>query len=247
MYKKIFFILFFIFVLWGYIFKLDATVSNLLFINTFKIKQTYNNFYEKILNYVNTYFNQQEHILLLEQKIKNNENYKLLYQENNKKLLELTDYNITKTTNLVKVISYVSLSDFSKVIVDLNVSIKNRILPLITNNNYSAGIILEKNNQLISYLNTNKKSNYAVFIGNIKAPGITSGIDKNGKLIIKYIPKWQNVKVGDEIITSGMDKIFPLGIKVGKVISINELANTKTIKCKPYAKVLNKKYFYTIY
>ncbi len=106
--------------------------------------------------------------------------------------------------------------------------------------------MLKQNNQTVSYLNPNPKCNYAVFIGKTNAPGITSGANKKGDIIIKYIPKWYMINVDDEVITSGMDDIFPKGIKVGIITSIKELPNTKIATIKPYAKVLSKKNFYLI-
>ena len=51
--------------------------------------------------------------------------------------------------------------------------------------------------------------------------GIFLGTGMNrGK--IKYIPKEEDVKIGDLFITSGLDGIFPKGIPVGQVIHISE-------------------------
>ena len=36
-------------------------------------------------------------------------------------------------------------------------------------------------------------------------------------LVAKYIPSWMNIYIGDEVITSGMDDIFPQGLKLGKI------------------------------
>ncbi len=42
---------------------------------------------------------------------------------------------------------------------------------------------------------------------------------------MKYIPIWIEINLGDEVITSGMDNIFFKGLKVGKVVSINKMAD----------------------
>ena len=78
------------------------------------------------------------------------------------------------------------------------------------------------------------------------APGITSGMDDNGNLLIGHIPKWFSVNVNDEVITSGMDEIYPYGVRVGRVIGSKNLLNTKMAIVKPYASVISKKYFYII-
>ena len=144
----------------------------------------------------------------------------------------------------IKVLSYFKLNDNSKVIIDYKDIKKDKIYPLITYDGYSAGIALNQKNRNIAYLNNNERSNYTVFIGNSNAPGITSGINENGKLKIKHIPLWKKININDEVITSGMDNIFPYGIKDGKVLKIDKMETTQNILCKPYGKVLSQRYFY---
>jgi cell shape-determining protein MreC len=78
----------------------------------------------------------------------------------------------------------------------------------------SSAIALKQDNKTIALLNQNKKCNYTVFIGKKQVPGITSGVTKDNKMLIKFIPIWKHINIDDEVITSGMDKIFPYGIKV---------------------------------
>jgi rod shape-determining protein MreC len=138
------------------------------------------------------------------------------------------------------------MNDFSKVLLDTDIKINDKILALSTIDGYSAGIVIKQDNQIIAYLNNNEKCNYAVFIGNNNIPGITSGINNKNELIIKYIPKWNEIKVGDEVFTSGMDDIFPSGLKVGTVLKIETNSNTQTAYIKTSVDVLSKKYFYII-
>jgi rod shape-determining protein MreC len=64
-------------------------------------------------------------------------------------------------------------------------------------------------------------------------------------MIIKFIPIWSAITKGDEVITSGMDNIFFEGLKVGRITEITTLPDMKIATLKPYANVLEKKYFYT--
>ena len=157
-------------------------------------------------------------------------------------------YKTTNTNNVlskIDVLSYINFSDFSKVILK-PVSDVKKISALITKNGYSAGIIKKKGIEYIGYLNHNPESNYAVYIGENNVPGITHGIPHNENIKIKFIPLWQNINIGDKVITSGMDNIFPYGIKVGYVSSIKKLSTTQEAFVKPYAKVYSQKYFYIL-
>jgi rod shape-determining protein MreC len=39
-------------------------------------------------------------------------------------------------------------------------------------------------------------------------------------LVMKYVPELADVKVGDEVVTSGLDRIYPKGLFVGRVSSV---------------------------
>lgn len=147
----------------------------------------------------------------------------------------------------VQVLSYVNFDDYSKVLIDKDIMNKDKIYSLITIDGYSAGIVVPQNERLIAYLNENEKCNYTVFIGKNNAPGITSGSNNDGNIVIKYVPIWKEIQVGDEVITSSMDSIFPFGVKVGKVIQIKEYENTKEVLVKPYGKTLGERNFFITY
>ena len=65
-------------------------------------------------------------------------------------------------------------------------------------------------------------------------------------MIVKFIPMYKQIKVGDEVVTSGMDKIFFYGVKVGKVIEINERGSYKIAVIKTYADLSHPKYFWVV-
>lgn len=118
----------------------------------------------------------------------------------------------------VKVLSYVNFKDFSKVYLDFT-DTNNKVRGLIYDN-YAAGIVVFNDKIPVALLNTNEKCGYSVSIGATKIPGVTAGLKHTNKLVVKYIPVWLNVKVGDDVITSGMDGIFFEGLKVGKVLEV---------------------------
>lgn len=72
---------------------------------------------------------------------------------------------------------------------------------------------------------------------NSKISVMTEGTRVRGMLVgkndilpeLKFLPLGVDIKVGDEIITSGIGGVFPVGLPIGKVLSINN----STIKVMP--------------
>jgi len=56
-------------------------------------------------------------------------------------------------------------------------------------------------------------------------------------LVMKYIPSDEEVKVGEKLVTSGMDKIFPRDIPVGTVMEVKAGYPFKLIRVQPAAKL----------
>jgi rod shape-determining protein MreC len=249
--KKFIFFLLTTLIILGYMFKVDKII--LIEINQFSnhIKSTYKQVYKNTSSYINKYFNQANIINTLQEQNNINNEYKLKYLISRYELEKLQNILLTtaKKPNVkyVEILSYENLNDFSKVILDTNEKLDTNILALATKDGYSAGIVLEENNQIVAYLNQNEKCNYAVFIGDNNAPGITSGQYKNSKnIVIKHIPKWHKISLHDKVYTSGMDNIFPKGINVGKVIQVILNENTQTAIIQTSKNVLSDNYFYII-
>ncbi len=56
-------------------------------------------------------------------------------------------------------------------------------------------------------------------------------------MIMKYVATEEDVKVGEKIVTSGMDKIFPRDIPVGTVVDVKPGNPFKQIRVKPAARL----------
>ena len=242
------FVLFFTTLLIGlfYILHFDKILTDqFTFINSFK--KSYVKRSDIISSNLNTYFDQADKIKELTKINQELFKYLNLYTSSNSELLGLQ--NSTPTLNsksedlkIAKVLSYVDFNNFTKVWLDQEKN-DDKIQGLI-DGEYSAGIVIQKANHSQALLNGNEKCNYAVFIGQNRAPGIIHKNEHKDLLSIKYIPIWIDINVGDEVITSGMDDIFFEGLKVGKVVKINKMADQQEAYIKPYSKVLQKKYFY---
>ena len=196
---------------------------------------------------VNAFFNQASKIKELSKENQELLIYKNLYTstlselqniKNSSTLLKKRDESL----QIAKVLSYVNFNDFTKVWLDTE-KLDAKIQGLV-DGEFSAGIVIQKANKSQALLNGHEKSNYSVFIGKHRAPGIIHKNRHKDLLSIKYIPIWINIEIGDEVVTSGMDNIFFEGLKVGKVVKINKMQDQQEAYIKPYSKVLQKKYFY---
>ena len=241
----------FLFILAGlsYLFKIDELLVNkFAFFNDIKV--SYINKVINISTAIEKHFEQANTIEKLKTENSELKEYKILYATAQSQLNTLKEFlaNVDIPENkakieLVRVLSYINYNDFTKVWLDKKIEDES-IFGLIADN-YSAGIVVNKNGRAVGLLNGNKDCSYAVFIGEGKAPGIITASDTQDELQIKFIPIWANISKGDEVITSGMDNIFFEGLKVGRVIQVTDLADMKIATVKPYVNVLNKKYFYT--
>ena len=248
--RKFIFIFLFVTAALSYLFEIDELlVKKFTFFNDLKI--AYINKVITLSSMGEQYIDQANTIERL--KIENNElkEYKMLYEASKNQLNSLKEFltNIDLSENkpkieLVKVISYINYNDFTKVWLDQKID-DDTILGLITDN-YSAGIVVNRNGRAVGLLNGSKECSYAVFIGENKAPGIITSSENQDELQIKFIPVWSEINKGDEVITSGMDNIFFEGLKVGRVIEVTNLADMKIATVQPYVNVLKKKYFHTV-
>jgi len=217
------------------------------------IKQTYKTFTQKVEDRSQSYIFQKESIEKLNRENKVLKKYLLdqthyLQQVNNlfKKLpsLERLPY---KNINLVDTISYVKLNSFNEILLttpkkrELD---EDKVYGLIQNNTIGGTAVLKSGN-LYGYLTSNPRCKFSVFIGKNRTPGIIEGVDKN-TMIIKYIPKWANIKEGDKVETSGLDDIFFANIPVGAVISTKVENSYKTAYVSTTSDTLHPDFFFLI-
>jgi rod shape-determining protein MreC len=68
---------------------------------------------------------------------------------------------------------------------------------------------------------TDPNSGVDVLVQRTRARGIVSGSLENGP-IMKYVKHSEDIQVGDRLITSGMDGVFPKGMMVGAVTAVRK-------------------------
>lgn len=90
-------------------------------------------------------------------------------------------------------------------------------------------------NEATVQLITDEQSGVSVYSQNQKVIGILSG-DARGECLLKYVlATATDIAEGEELMTSGFDKIFPSGIKVGRIVSVTvDSSLFKKIVVKPY-------------
>lgn len=67
---------------------------------------------------------------------------------------------------------------------------------------------------------TNKESVIATLLENGRNEGLIKK-EKQGGLFMDFIPRSEKLEIGERIITSGMDNVYPKGILIGKIESID--------------------------
>jgi len=215
------------------------------------LKQSYQKFTQDIENKSKSYIFQTETIerLSKENRILRQRMLEQLHYLNQIKNI----YNVLpdlkkfpeNSISVSETISYVKLNSFSQIILTKPKDLKEDNLYGLIQGTVVAGVASIKNNQLYGYLTSDDKCRFSVFIGKEKAPGIAIGMSRD-KMIVKFIPKWHNVKKGDKVITSGLDKIFFSNVPVGIVTEIEVQSAYSVAYIKPYTNALNPKTFFVI-
>ena len=213
------------------------------------IKLVYLGQIEGIQNNFTKHFNQAKTISELEEKNSYYEREILtLHQIANEYHNLLRETNSSLTTDpsveLVRTISYVRMGDPHKLWIEMDHFDPTLVYGLLYRG-YVAGIVVSNNHAPMALLNGDFKSSYAVSIGNSQAPGIVRGNNER-RLVVEFIPTWVPIFVGDEVVTSGLDKIFLSGLKVGKIISISKSSGYQNAIIEPYFYAKDPAYFHVI-
>lgn len=81
---------------------------------------------------------------------------------------------------------------------------------------------------------TDEKSGVGAMLANSRIQSPVGGVGEP-LLTMKYVPNDDDVSVGERVITSGMDRIFPRDLPVGTVTDIKPGVDFKRIRIKPAA------------
>ncbi len=227
----------------------SAGLQNPVLSMTDSVKNSYRDITSSIEKSFEEHFSQQQSIQKLRKKLQlYEESHLLLHQvatELNALFIENnSSFKVNPNVTLVRTISYVNFGDINKVWIDMPPFKENQVFGLVHKENV-AGIVVMNEGRPMALLNGALKSSYAVYVGKNQAPGIVHGLNKR-ELIVEFIPTWITIKVGDEVLTSGLDELFFPGLKVGKVISIERSQGYQNAIITPYYNASEPDYFHLI-
>jgi len=213
------------------------------------IKIAYNNFVEAS----DSYIQQKKNISKLQEQNKKLEKQLIeqsKYIDELSKIYKLIPSLVKKpykSLYIVNTISYVKLNKLNEIILTTpkNFKFKQNKLYGLMQKDAAVGVAKFEDNKLYGYLLSNRKSIFSIIIGDHKINGIAQGDGKNG-IIIKYIPRWSKIKVGDIVRTSGLDNIFFPNIPVGIITSIKNLDTYKSANVKLFANLTTPSIFFLI-
>ena len=152
-----------------------------------------------------------------------------------------------RSMELVDTISYVRLNSFNEIMLTRppKAILKEGHLYGLIQNDVVGGTAILRGEHLYGYLSSNPRCRFGVFVGANRAPGIAEGISKD-TMVVKFIPKWAKVDVGDKVETSGLDGTFFANVPVGKVKQVRIENSYKTAYITTYSDTLHPDYFFLI-
>jgi len=145
---------------------------------------------------------------------------------------------------LVRMIAYKKIGDFTSAWLDAPLK-RGKIYGLVGESGV-AGIALDDGSGAYALFNGNKKCSYTVNIGK-DTKGIATGSGDNRFVIVKYIPSFAPLKVGDRVYTNGFDNIFPYGVEVGEVVKFWQEGSYKVARVKTVEDLRQPLYFWLVW
>src|SRR5881394_999980 len=109
-----------------------------------------------------------------------------------------------------------------------------RNMGVITPDGVVGKIIEAYPNTSLVLLLTDKESGVGAMLADSRVQGPVGG-QGEPLLVMKYVPNDDTVNLGERVITSGMDRIFPRDLPVGTVTEIKSGNQFKQIRVKPAA------------
>lgn len=201
-----------------------------------------------VIDAINEHFNQVEEIRLLRAKNEALEQSSaLLSTFANQLNMILEDKNSTlyyPQISLVKAISFVQISNYTKIWLSFSGALAGTRNQGLIFQGYTAGIAVVKDGRLMGILQGDEDCTFSVYVGKKKIPGVAQG--RNGRVVVKFIPKWEKINVGDEVLTSGLDEIFFSGVPVGRVVSVLSGDMYQSVELETFAKINIPSYMYLI-
>lgn len=227
--------------------KYGSNIRGVFSQNTNIVIETYLDIKSSVEQSINEHFAQRDEIISLRNENSNLRKSKEVLSAFASKLNDVLKANNIDEYNpkvkLVRSVAYSNLNDYYKVWIDYKDFNASKIYGLLDRGN-SAGIVVEQDGNPMALLLGDPKSIFSVLVGEDKIPGVVSG--KRQEVFVKYIPLWMHPKIGDEVVTSGLDGIFFGGVRVGVVKKVIKEELSKTVVIEPYTKITVPSYYHII-
>jgi rod shape-determining protein MreC len=211
------------------------------------IVNIYANSKESLTNSINEHFNQRNEVIALKKRNMELETKVLdLTAVSDKLNAMLKEANLSEyapKTKLIRALSYANLGDYNRIWLDFDDFDATKVYGLIQGS-YTVGIVTNSNQRALALLQYDPKSTFSVYIGNEKIKGIAFGT--NNRMEVRYIPLWTEPKIGEEVVTSGLDNIFFEGVKVGKVVNVQKDESYFMAIVEPYADINIPSFFHVV-
>jgi rod shape-determining protein MreC len=148
-------------------------------------------------------------------------------------LLELRDHTALKTT-AAQIIGAAATPDFRTLTIDKGSRDGlRRDMAVIAPAGVVGRVVVPSGRAAKVQLLVDRNAAAGVVIERSRAQGVVVGSD-NGQLLMDYVPETSDVAVGDRVVTSGIDGIFPKGFVVGRVETVEKTGpEYKRIVVKP--------------
>jgi rod shape-determining protein MreC len=189
----------------------------------FSMRNSFRNFYDHYLNIINT----TRENAVLQKKVESLENkifdlYSVKKEnERLKKLLKFGD-EVSHKKVLAQVIGWDTSNEFRVLRInkgsDSGIKLKKTVITVnglvgytyrVSRNYTDILTILDQNNRV------------DVVVDRTRSHGILEGLS-NFQCRMKYVVRTEPVKIGDILVTSGLGNLYPKGIKVGEISSIEK-------------------------
>lgn len=167
-----------------------------------------------------------------------------VYRERLRSCQQETSSPFKQKLHRVQPLAYIKLGDFSEVSLHYPEFRSGKIYGLIKDGK-SAGIVSGEKGRAVALFQSSQKCLFGVYIGKVEAPGVIKG-RRDGLMSIHFIPNWLQISVGDRVSTSGLDRIFPKGVPVGEVVSVEKSGLYQVATVEPYIKRLSFNYLLAI-
>ncbi len=146
----------------------------------------------------------------------------------------------------VRVLGYARLGDFQRLWLEPFRGFSPQHDSGLLYKGNAVGIVVPQNRRPLALLAGDSSCSFAVYVGSIRAPGIAVGKDAR-HMTVKYIPEWMRIGIGDRVETSGLDKIFPPGMPVGKVVEIKKMQGFKNAEIELFGDTLHPDFLWVVW